>query len=498
MNYARIVPPDTFLSEYIHMCSPLETPLAYDFWTAMWALGTCLGRGVYIPRPHAPVYMNWYTMLVSESGVTRKSTSIRLARDVVAEVLGGMRLLEGRTTPEHLFDRLMDTPHMAIVVSELVTFLGRESYVIELPAMLTDLYDCPKHRTGGTVARGRRVLEDAFVTFMSASTPSWLVGAVNPSVIEGGFTSRCVFVHAEKPKQKVPWPTEASSVTQCAERLRVCIERAQSINRIELLPAAMRRYQTWYRARDTVTSDPFLASYYGREDSHVLRLAACLAINDGTLAISLGHVNTAIRIMTVAKANALQVFSARGASVRIAQGLDRVIRMLLEAGAVGVPHTPMYASVRHYMSAEDFRIVVEYMHELGMLSIGIEGRMVRGVVGCVLDATSALTGPRDARRCQLCAMRCSPDHSPRLCSASSTELAKRLSVQCGSWNCSRMTARTHRSLRARCRTAPASRCSHGSTPPCALHQARRNCPSCGRTTCATARSHPLAAHGTAS
>jgi len=374
MNYARLVPRDSFIGEYMLMCSPLETPSEYDFWTAVWALGTCVGRGVYVPRPHSPIHMNWYVMLVSESGVTRKSTAIRMSRDTVSEVLSDAHLLEGRATPEHLFDRLAQQPHIGIAVSELVTFLGRESYVIELPAMLTDLYDCPKMRTGGSVSRGQRVIENAFVTFISASTPSWLVGAVNPSVIEGGFTSRCIFVHAEKPKQRVPWPSVATTITECATQLQSCIARAREVERIELMPAAMRRYQSWYRQRDTLTSDPFLASFYGREDSHVLRLAATLAINDGSLAIDLNHLNKAIRVIALAKAGALQVFSARGTSVRMAQGIDRITRLLIEAGAVGVPHTPMYASVRHFMSAEDFRIVMEYMNELGMVRIGIEGR----------------------------------------------------------------------------------------------------------------------------
>lgn len=356
------------------MCSPLETPLAYDFWSAIWTLGSALGRSVYIPRPHSHIHMNWYVMLVSESGITRKSTSVRMARDIISDTLGVMHLVEGRATPEHLFDRLVQMPHIAIAVSELVTFLGRESYVVELPALLTDLYDCPKQRSIGTISRGQRVIQDAYVTFLSASTPSWLIGAVNPSVIEGGFTSRCIFIREERPKQKVPWPAQGAPVQHHGDLLLSTVQRAQTVRTIELLPAAMRRYQTWYKSRDTVTDVPFLASFLSREDAHVLRLAACLCINDGVLAIDRRHIDFALKAITAAKASALQIFSGKGTVVRMAQGIDKITRLLAEAGGVGVPHTPMYTAVRHYLSADDFNIILSYMHELGMLQIAMEGR----------------------------------------------------------------------------------------------------------------------------
>jgi hypothetical protein len=319
--------------------------------------------------------MNWYVMLCANSGITRKSTSVRIARDTVSNVLGVEALVEGRSTPEHLFDRLVDRPHMAIAVSELVTFLGRESYVIELPAFLTDLYDCPKQRSGGTVTRGQRMIENAYVTFISASTPSWLISAVNPTVVEGGFTSRCLFIYDEKPKQRVAWPVDMHTMARVGDLLQHTVARAQEVQTIELLPAAMRRFQTWYKSRDLVTDLPFLASFLSREDGHVLRMAACLAINDDTLAIDVRHIVAAIKIIAHAKAGALQIFSARGTTVRLAQGIEKISRLLIEAGGLGIAHTPLYAGVRNYMSATDFKIALEYMIELGMVMAVIEGRM---------------------------------------------------------------------------------------------------------------------------
>jgi hypothetical protein len=103
MRYDRLVAPDSFIGRYMAACEPLETARAYDFWGAMWALGTVLGRGVYVPRPHAPVYMNWYVIFAGESGITRKSTAVRMSRDIVRQFLPAENMVEGKTTPEYLF-----------------------------------------------------------------------------------------------------------------------------------------------------------------------------------------------------------------------------------------------------------------------------------------------------------------------------------------------------------------------------------------------------------
>lgn len=348
--------------------SDVETSAAYDFWSACWALGTVCGRDVFVPRPHAPVYMNWYIMLVAESGVTRKSTSVRQARDLVSHVLGVDNMIEGKCTPEYLFQHLITHPHTAISVSELVTFLGRESYVIDLPALLTDLYDCPKEKRGGTITKGEQVIRDAFVTFLTASTPSWLRTSVNPTVVEGGFTSRCLFIHDEQPKKKIAWPSEAiTRVTDLGALLEGTASSAQHVERIEMLPSGMKKFTAWYKRRDVSSVVPFVASFNSREDAHVLRMAATLAINDGTLAIETRHVTAAIELIKHVKAGAVSVFNDTGSALKIAQGIDKLVQLLIEAGPVGIPHTKLYAAIRYYMDAGEFKIVMTTMHELGMI-----------------------------------------------------------------------------------------------------------------------------------
>ena len=194
-----------------------ETPVIYDFICACWALSVAMGRDVIVDRPRAPVHLNMYVILVSESGIMRKSTSIRIATSVVRDFLAlknsHVLLFENKTTMGMMLDELSraSQDHGAgqgiLVASELAAVLGRGTSISGLPALLTDLYDCPDQRVGGgSLNTGSFNLKDVYFSFMGGSTPSWLAKAVRPEIIEGGFTSRCYFINGRNRKRSIAWP----------------------------------------------------------------------------------------------------------------------------------------------------------------------------------------------------------------------------------------------------------------------------------------------------
>lgn len=357
-----------------------ETPEAYDFWCALWLMSLAVGRGCVVARPRAPVYMNMYVMLVAESGVTRKSSAVRsatkLGRRFIEQVDPTMDLLEARTTPEALEARLHASAnvhghsHLAISVSELVTFLGREKYNISMPGLLTDLYDCPEIRTsGGTLNRGQSVLRQVYVSFISASTPSWLARAVNPDVVEGGFTSRCIFVHAEQRKKRIAWPDEVEDneaqdvLVGTLAAIRYTADRYKTIG---ITANGRKRFENWYRTRPE-NRDPFRASFESREDAHILRVAAFLAINDDAWEIQHHHITRAIEIVQEAKDGGAKIFAGAGTSSRTVLAVDKLRDTLLEAGLDGLAQSALTTKVRAYMDSATAKTALEILHELGMV-----------------------------------------------------------------------------------------------------------------------------------
>jgi hypothetical protein len=377
MNYKKFIPPDTFISEYMEYMSYVETAESYDFWCALWAIGTGVGRGVYVDRPNSPVYCNWYIILAAEAGTTRKSTAISSILGVVA---GVDSILTGKTSPESLELYLHDstakggTARAHFAVSELVTILGREGYMSTMPGLLTDLYDCQELRTSpGTLQMGELIQKDVYVTFLSASTPSWLVTAINPSVIEGGFTSRVVFVVDDNRKRSIAWPKQREG--EHLDRVRQLYRRTIDVKGpIEISTRGLKKFTSWYNSRASHT-DPFQSGFEAREDDHLLRVAGCLAINDGTREISSRYIGYGSKIIAEAKSRANTLFGGDFSyHAKLVGAIERVRDILIKAGTDGIKHSDLQRSIVRKLDATELRTLMNIMHECGMVQLFKVGR----------------------------------------------------------------------------------------------------------------------------
>ncbi len=403
VKYQQLVRDGTFLSRYMEMMNGQETPYAYDFWSACWLLSLAVGRHTIVARPRAPVFLNIYALLLGESGVTRKSSSIRIATSIARSFIGetndGMALVESKATPDAL-EKMLDVQskrtghaHAAIAVSELVTFLGRGASS-GMPGLLTDLYDSPSIRSSpGTLLRGPTHLSNVYISFLSASTPSWLIRAVNPDVVEGGFTSRCLFVVSDKRKRKVAWPSDDD--TNVAEELKTRMlgirALAEKRPKIALTASALRKFSRWYNER-TQNRDPFRSSFEAREDTHVLRLAGLLSINDEAWQINDYHIGAAIKIISEIKAAGADLFISIVTPTGLARAIEKLRTILYEAGNDGISQNRLREKMRTVLSAERLRIALDIMHELDMVQrfSGVKTGDKAGRTATIWRATSHL------------------------------------------------------------------------------------------------------------
>ena len=378
--FREAVKEGTFLHRYLHYMSPLETPLAYDFWCGLWLLSAAVERRVVVRRPKAPVYLNLYMILCANAGTTRKSTAIRMCEAVYRAAGFDEQALTvtGSITPEKLTAQLAQRttdykPATAnIIVSELVTFLGKETYVTAMPGLLTDLYDCPAQRSYGRLSTGPRIINNIYVTFAAASTPSWLIRAINPDVIEGGFTSRCLFIIEEKRKRLVAWPDDAKSVgvEPLATDLQYVREQAArwSSADITLTDNAKARFVRWYENRkEDRTNDPFISSFEAREDHHILRLAALLSVNDDSWLIDTHHIGHAIKLIMHHKEAGAALFAANREGARLTVGLDKLRTVLLEAGDLGITQSDLLFRTRTALRTRELEYALTVMHEMEMV-----------------------------------------------------------------------------------------------------------------------------------
>jgi len=376
MNYAKLTPENTFIHDYMQYMYEVETSYSYDFWCSLWAIGAGVGRSVFIDRPRAPVYLNWYIVLAAESGTTRKTTAVKSISSIIKDYQR-VNLITARTTPTGFIDGLQDryntvgecSAHLSY--TEMVSILGREGYMRPMPGILTDLYDCPASIDSPGNYDHKVELRDVYISFISASTPTWLATDINPSVIEGGFTSRVIFVVDELPKRKIAWPKHEDNNARSDLLLQyteLC-EAARRIGPIKVNPSGIRVLSNWYNKRDH-NSDAFQSSFEAREDDHILRLASCLCINDRTYEVQSKHIRNAIRIISDVKSKANLIFGDGVSYVsKMGNGIDLVRKHLIKAGMDGLGHTELYKKIRQAVSAEDYKLMMKLFHEAGIIQM---------------------------------------------------------------------------------------------------------------------------------
>lgn len=377
MNYRALVDGQSFIGRYMDIMAEQETAEVYDFFCALWLISLACGRSVYVDRPRAPVYLNLYAILTAESGITRKSTAVRSARHLAQTFIAGtdMRMFEGKTTPEKLNILLHDMTakhghaHVAFVISELAAFLGTEGYTYGMPTLLTDLYDCPDFRSlPGTVETGEITQRDVFVSFLSASTPSWLLRVVNPIVVEGGFTSRCLFIHSEIPSRRIAWPTNSATVTGVlSPALFDYRARAEQIGTIGLTQRALDYFTVWYNSRKLTTTAGFTSSFESREDAHVLRIAALLAVNSGDWCINQTHLGDACKIVSICKNYGTVLFAKQGELSDFMRGVETIRRSLIQSGESPIARTVLHTRCRRFLSASEFTALLDWLHTEEMI-----------------------------------------------------------------------------------------------------------------------------------
>jgi len=393
------VQPGSFIDKYMHWMGEHETPEMYDFMCAIWCLSVALGRDVIVDRPRAPVHLNTYMILVSESGIMRKSTSIRSALGIVREFLrttnSPMLLVESKITMGAMLDDLSrssqttNTSQMVLVASELAAMLGRGSQIGGVPALLTDLYDCPDERIGGgSIHSGTLNLTNIYCAFLAGSTPSWLERAVRPEVVAGGFTSRCYFINGRNRKRLVAWPEGVEDVDAKQGLIHTLTELAtESVAhpRIGIANHAKDTFTRWYGQRP-LHKDVYRESFESREDSHVLRLAGIMAANERQWEIGDDHIRRAIGLVAEIKRCGTDLFTGAEIERYDVKLLRKMRSEILSAGSAGITRSILYRNL--FISGRgrhEFSTLLTTMHELDLVKRvevrGTGGRPKEVVVG---------------------------------------------------------------------------------------------------------------------
>ena len=156
-----ILPPNGFLREWVYYgIAVSDGHAAYHAMNALTLLSVATPPSVHLPDGDR-LPANFFAMVVGPSQESRKSFSVRAARQVLASIKGGSNFLMG--TPgsgEWLVDEVIAQPRVLITIEEGANFFGLTSskgdagYLDKLRARLVEMSDSVIQQRG-TVEKAR-------------------------------------------------------------------------------------------------------------------------------------------------------------------------------------------------------------------------------------------------------------------------------------------------------------------------------------------------------
>jgi hypothetical protein len=263
-----------------------------------------LRRRVWIDERFFQWTPNFYIVLVAPPGVVAKSTSVRIGLKLLEQV-EGVKFGPKSLTWQGLAKALQDAEeHVALTptavldgedmlpmscltcsVNELGTFLRPENG--EMLDFFTDVYDGQKGIWDRALATqdGYKII-NGWVNVIAATTPGWLRRNYTESMIEGGLTSRILFVYADKKRHLTPYLSDVIEEKKFEEQEKRLVEDLREIallvGEYDFTEEAKQWGRDWYKTHWTrerpehMASDRY-AGYIARKQTHMHKLAIVIA-----------------------------------------------------------------------------------------------------------------------------------------------------------------------------------------------------------------------------
>ncbi len=243
IDWRALIPPDTFLYDYVGVGALDDLPEEYHFWCGLLAIGLACGRDATL-RDRPTVKPNLFVCLLGATGLG-KSKSIRLLLEVLRGAVPydwsddkskGVRTISSPGSGEILVDAMKHEiidisapkgtrpepwPVRGLLrVDELSAISGRTGRNGSvLKPILMDFFDCGANPT--IMSRGHGVVEayEPFLSLVTTSQNAALSSLLTSTDADSGYLNRFVFVNG-KPKQLNAFNDVEQDLTIPIDRLK--------------------------------------------------------------------------------------------------------------------------------------------------------------------------------------------------------------------------------------------------------------------------------------
>ncbi len=323
--------PDWLLA-YTKYTANSEPPTSYHQWCALSLIAGALQRKVYLQWGFEKIYPNLFTVLVGNSGRTRKGVALGIARAMLVRVPGisvapeassreAVILAMKRANSSYQDSDGVIQMHCSLSAfsEELAVLLGQSD--IKLLANLTDWYNSKDDWVYETVGRGRDELNGLCFNLLGATAPDWLQSMLPQEAIGGGFTSRVIFVVEERKRATVPEHNLTEVELELQEMLFRDLERISQLKgAFEFSPKGKQAYVDWYTKEDELLNhgeqaveDPRFAGYCERRATHLRKMMMIISASRGdSLTLEIEDFNRALKLLKETERKMHKTFGGLG------------------------------------------------------------------------------------------------------------------------------------------------------------------------------------------
>ena len=368
-----------FIQNYLSYTDKQESPEMFHLWSCISILSAALGRKCYVNRGYFVCYPNQYIIIVSESARCRKTTAtdiaIKLYRDsAINSVL--MEKITSASLSRYLHEQCQTTGESSCFIysPELGTFLGSDSYATGLMLLITTLYGCPGDWESRTKTQGIDILKDVFINIIGCTVPQWL-SKMPADMVEGGFSSRTIFVVHNIPRPPQPRPKITKQMLALYNDLINDLREIFKLSgEFTCTEEAEICFDSWYNQeyQRIDDQDPRLKAYFARKGEHVMKLAMVLSASATDNKIIESHdIQNSLTFLKQVENNMATAF--RGVSFsESTKHIDRITSMIEQNGGK-MDHATLARKNRFYMDKDELRKVIEGLIDMNIIRMEVKG-----------------------------------------------------------------------------------------------------------------------------
>lgn len=386
-----------------------EAPPHMHFWSGVSAVAGALRRKVWIDQAYFKWHPNFYIVLVAPPGIVSKSTTAGVAMSLLKQIPGIKFGPDVVTWPSLVSSFSECTEGFEIgadihVMSPLTLESSEFGNLLDpkdkdMVDLLVSLWDGkPGKFKKDTKHSGKDEIENPWINLIACTTPSWIAGNFPEYMIGGGFTSRCIFVYADKKAKYVAYPGQSvpKNLREIETRLVEDLTKISMMaGEYTLSPEAIEWGELWYRHHYGVKKlnldDDRFGGYIARKQTHIHKLAMILAASESAnLTITAEHLGVADKMVSDLEPDMQFVFSKIGKSDSSLYA-ERLVWFV--HAKKKVPYHEAYRYVHSYFpSMRDFEDILAGCVRAGYIKLEQEGSTVMMAAGIPLPTTEKTPG----------------------------------------------------------------------------------------------------------